>query len=131
MNSSVQSLLSAHTSFTSALMKHDVDGVQNMLSDTCIFTGLRDHSTPITKQEMLSNLKTGKLTYRNINLKNPQVQITGDTGVLTGESHRQGKYQGSTFVIKTLITAVWQLTDEEWKLVAAHIGLDKAMRDVH
>jgi len=91
-------------------MIHDrVDSLEAVLDDRLKFI----HSTGWvqTKQDLLNDVKSGKLNYQTIDVSDMEVRVYGTfTGTNTGEP----------FVVNLMFTEVYSLKNKIWQLVSRH-----------
>ena len=72
-----------HKVFYEALTK-DYVALSNLYSDNYML--VRSNGSVLNKAEVLRDLKNGGLTFKSIELSNPEVRVYGSTAILTGES---------------------------------------------
>jgi ketosteroid isomerase-like protein len=70
-----------------------------------------------TKSELLSQLKSGKLTYSSINVDQLSVKLYGNTAVATGRSEFQGQRDGKPFAGRCRFSRVWTKSSTGWQEV--------------
>lgn len=71
------------------------------------------------KQDVINDLKSGKLNYTNIDIHESSVIIYNQTAVVTGKGNFKGLMPDqSEFNIKLLYTEVYSKSKKQWKLVS-------------
>ncbi len=72
-----------------------------------------------SKQEVINDLKSGKLNYTSIDVNESSVIIYNQTAVVTGKGNFKGLMPDqSEFNIKLLYTEVYSKSKKRWKLVS-------------
>jgi hypothetical protein len=100
-------------------MIHDrVDSLEAVLDDRLKFI----HSTGWiqTKQDLLADVKSGKLNYQTIDVSDMEVRVYGTAAIATGKGTFTGTNTGEPFVVKLLFTEVYILKNKIWQLVSRH-----------
>ena len=100
-------------------MIHDrVDSLETVLDDRLIFI----HSTGWiqTKQELLTDVKSGKLNYQTIDVSDLEVRVYGTAAIATGTGIFTGTNTGEPFVVNLMFTEVYILKNKIWQLVSRH-----------
>ncbi len=71
------------------------------------------------KQDVINDLKSGKLNYTSIDIQESAVTIYNQTAVVTGKGNFKGIMPDqSEFNIKLLYTEVYSKSKKQWKLVS-------------
>ncbi len=100
-------------------MIHDrVDSLEAVLDDRLKFI----HSTGWiqTKQDLLSDVKSGKLNYESIEVSDMEVRVYGTAAIATGKGMFSGTNTGTPFVVNLLFTEVYILKNKAWQLASRH-----------
>src|SRR6267142_4700400 len=87
-------------------MIHDrVDSLEAALDDRLKFI----HSTGWTqsKQDLLTDVKSGKLNYQTIDLSDLEVRVYGTAAIVTGKGTFTGTNTGEPFVVNLMFTEVY------------------------
>ena len=111
-------------SFHQALLAADVGKLESLLDETFIWT--HDTGQQKSRQQLLDDVKSGRLRYANLETNNVKVSLYGDTAVVRGVSPRQyspnsgadGSANTTPFTIFYTLTFVNRGGD--WKVVAKH-----------
>jgi ketosteroid isomerase-like protein len=107
-----------------AMLASDVDALERILDESFIWT--QDTGAQTTRQQLIDNLKTGRLKYSKTETNNVTVSVSGDTGVVRGVTARQrSAIPGQTGTGDAApFTAFYTLTfvnkGGPWKAVAMH-----------
>ena len=100
------------------MIHHRVDSLEAVLDDRLKFI----HSTGWiqTKQELLTDVKSGKLNYQSIEVSDMEVRVYGPAAIVTGKGTFSGTNTGEPFVVKLLFTEVYILKNKNWLLASRH-----------
>jgi ketosteroid isomerase-like protein len=110
--------------FHQALLAADIGKLESLLDETFIWT--HDTGQQKSRQQLLDDVKSGRLRYSKLETNSVRVAIYGDTGVVRGVSPRQysrnpganGSGDPTSFTIFYTLTFVNRGGD--WKVVAMH-----------
>lgn len=72
------------------------------------------------KREILDDMRTGKLVYQRVTIKEASVRVYGKAAVVIGTGTFEGINSGTTFNLDLRYTEVYVLSDTGWKLVSRH-----------
>lgn len=113
----------AEAAFHKALLAADLKSVESMTDESFVWS----HRTgeQVTRQQLLDQMRAGKLKYSKLDTDRVTISVYGDTAVVRGISPRQsGSVPGSGAAEAAPSTAIYTLTfintDGVWKLVAMH-----------
>ncbi|MBX2956410.1 MAG: nuclear transport factor 2 family protein [Cyclobacteriaceae bacterium] len=73
-----------------------------------------------SKQDVLENLRSGKLVYGDVQIENAKVRLYKSTAIVTGTGKFSGGNNGNTFDLRLLYTEVYVLKNKKWLLVSRH-----------
>jgi hypothetical protein len=114
----------SEASFQQAILAANIKKLESLLDDSFIWT----HRTgeQMTRQQLLDELRSGRLKYSKLETNNVKVSVYGDTGVVRGVSARQrlrfpgdnGSGDANPFTAFYTLTFVNRGGD--WKAVAMH-----------
>ena len=86
-------LLKTHRDiFYRALLHRDWGSLAELYADDYIL--VRSNGTVLTKKEVLTDLRTGDLVFKSIELMNEHVRFVGSVAILTGESRTIAELDG-------------------------------------
>ncbi len=114
----------AEAELQKALLASDVETLERILDESFIWT--QQTGAQATRQQLIENLKTGKLKYSKSETNNVTVSVSGDTGVVRGVAARQrsaipgqgGPGDAAPFTAHYTLTFVNK--GGPWKAVAMH-----------
>ena len=78
--------------FYQALLHQDWVALAELYADE--YTLVRSNGTALSKEEVLTDLKTGDLVLRSIELLNERVRLVGSVAILTGDSRTIAEREG-------------------------------------
>jgi Domain of unknown function (DUF4440) len=81
--------------FYKALVNQDWGSLAELYADD--YTLVRSNGTALTKEEVLTDLKTGDLVFKSIELMNERVRVAGPVAILTGDSRTIAEREGIAF----------------------------------
>jgi len=99
-----------------AMVKKDLEHLDSILDKDLIFT--HASATVDTKESFMSNLGSGILNYKAIDLEDLEVRMHGACGIVTGKSYLDIHVRGEDRRLKLQFTTVWVENQGEWKVVA-------------
>lgn len=110
--------------FQKAMLASDVATLERILDESFIWT--QDTGAQTTRQQLIDNLKTGRLKYSRSETNNVTVWVLGDTGVVRGSTARQRSAipgqsgPGDTAPFTAFYTLTFVNKGGPWKAVALH-----------
>ena len=108
-------LVKLETDFTIALMKTDSVTFEKLLAPDFVYT---ENEKSYSRNEMMSSLMSGIDTVESAHNEDMQVNLYGNTGVVTGWMIVKGRNKQGRFEHKYRFTDTWN-KDTTWQLVAA------------
>ncbi len=72
------------------------------------------------KREVLDDMKTGKLVYKKVSVKEASVRVYGKAAILTGLGTFEGVNGGIAFLLDLRYTEVYVWTMDRWALASRH-----------
>jgi ketosteroid isomerase-like protein len=100
-------------------LKADVNFLARIYADSIDWT--RPTGEPLTKAQVLANLRSGKEKYNSITHDDLKVHVYGDTVVVTGHSTTNLQYDGKVFSSPRRFANVWVKQGGQWRLVVHHV----------
>jgi hypothetical protein len=91
--------------FYQALLTRDWNALLELYADD--YTLVRSNGTVLSKQAVLSDLRTGGLVFISIELTKEQIQIDGSFAILTGESRTIAERGGVSYESRFRLIAVY------------------------
>jgi hypothetical protein len=108
------SVLNAHRDiFYRALLTRDWDTLSELYADD--YRLVRSNGAVLTKDEVLTDLKTGGLVFISIDLTRELLQVDGSLAVLTGES-------------RTIVERRGNASESRFRLVAVYVEVEGVIR---
>jgi len=95
--------------FYGALKSRDWDQLAAIYSDDYML--VRPDGSVLSKEEVLADLRTGRLAFKAIEIADVKVRIYGDTAILTAASHTLTSRQGKEAKSHIRLVAVY-VTDQ-------------------
>jgi hypothetical protein len=96
-------------SFYKALLYQDWGSLAELYADD--YALVRSNGTALTKEEVLTDLSSGDLVFRSIELMNEYVRLVGSVAILTGESRTITERNGVASESHFRLVAVYVETD--------------------
>jgi ketosteroid isomerase-like protein len=120
---SKKEVAAAQAAFHQALLVADAKALEDLADDTFIWTHRTGEQQE--RQELVEQLKSGKLKYSRMTTERVAVSIYGDTAVVRGVSERQrsaipGSGTGDASPFTTFYTLTFVNRGGDWKAVAMH-----------
>ncbi|MFN3839510.1 MAG: nuclear transport factor 2 family protein [Cyclobacteriaceae bacterium] len=100
------------------LKNHQVDSLHGMLDDNLMY--IHSNGWVETKADVIDDLKTGKLAYRQVDIKEASVRLYENTAIVTGKGTFAGMNSGTEFSLNLLFTEVYIRKGGRWKLASRH-----------
>jgi len=101
--------------FYEALLHQDWASLAELYADDYIL--VRSTGTALTKEDVLTDLRTGDLDFKSIELMNEHVRLVGSVAILTGDSRTIAKRDGIAFESHFRLVAVYVETEEKLRLL--------------
>ncbi|MBX2967308.1 MAG: nuclear transport factor 2 family protein [Cyclobacteriaceae bacterium] len=95
-----------------------LDSLDAILDERALY--IHSNGWAETKQEALDNLQSGKLVYKNIEIKEANVRLYSGTAIVTGKGSFSGTVNGTDFDIELSYTEVYVQKKNKWLLVSRH-----------
>jgi len=73
-----------------------------------------------SKQEVLDDMKSGRLVYQQVTVKEAMVRVYGNAAVVTGLGTFEGINSGTAFKLDLRYTEVYVKTRTRWMLASRH-----------
>jgi len=100
------------------LKDKQIDSLQRMLDDDVLYI----HSNGLieTKYDIIENILSGKLVYKNVEVEDAKVRLEGDLAVLNADGIFTGAINGNEFTARLRYTEVYVRKKNQWKLFSRH-----------
>lgn len=113
-----KALASLHERKFGWLIHNQADSLSLLLDDQVQY--IHSNGWVESKQEVLDDLRTGKLNYQSVLVQEAKVRIYKDTGVVTGKGVFKVALDGKSIDINLLYTEVYVRHKKLWRLVSRH-----------
>ena len=100
------------------LIDKKYDSLESLLDDRLMY--IHSNGWVQSKREVIDDLKTGKLNYVKVTLKESSVRIYGVTAIINGLGTFEGVTEGKTFAIELRFTEVYVKNGKVWMLASRH-----------
>lgn len=77
------------------------------------------------RNKFLADIRDPQFMPSVMSIQDVQVDLYGDTAVVTGTYHIKGSYQGKPYDHRGRFTDTWIVQDHKWQCVAGHSSLLK------
>jgi uncharacterized protein (TIGR02246 family) len=111
-----QQLLDLEGQIAAAVVNNDTKFVERVWGDDFIYTGVRGEIKG--KQEILAELKSGKLKFTEMKFDEQRVRVYGATAIVTGRATTKGESPQGAIRGTFRYTRFYVLRDGQWRLVA-------------
>jgi len=100
------------------MIRMKYDSLEPILDDRLMFV----HSSgwTETKQELIQDIKSGKLRYTNIQVLEAKARIYPSTAIVTGKGKFQVTLDGNNLELNLSYTEVYVQKDGKWLLASRH-----------
>jgi hypothetical protein len=100
------------------LINGNADSLESILADEVSY--IHSNGWVQNRQEVLADMQSKKLVYKNIVVEKATVAVHGNTALVTGTGVFAGIMNGTEFSVKLLYTEVYVLSNHRWKLAGRH-----------
>ena len=115
-----QQILALHEAGDKALMGADVAVLAQIFADD--YVQYNESGRAFTKEDVLSNFRTGKIRYPSIVSTGRKIRVFGDTAVVHGSETDEVESDGKKFSVRYVYLDVLRKQNGEWKLVASQLA---------
>src|SRR5919204_4465026 len=111
-----QEILKLEDKRFAAMIDRDFPTLEKLVHEALRYT----HSSGVTdgKATWLESIKSGRVKYKKASCSERQVQIYGDTALITGRAHIEAEIKGEAKTLKLLFLNAWTKTPQGWQFVA-------------
>lgn len=100
------------------LIARQVDSLEKVLDEKVQY--IHSNGWVQTKREVIDDMRSGKLVYRKVTIKEALVRLYSETAILTGLSTFEGINGGTAFLLDLRYTEVYVRATNHWVLVSRH-----------
>lgn len=111
-----QQLLDLESQIATAVIRKDKEFIQRVFGDDFVYTGVRGEMK--RKEDILTELTSGKLKFTELKFDNQQVRIYGEAAIVTGRATTKGQSPQGEIRGAFRYTRVYIQRDGRWQLVA-------------
>jgi ketosteroid isomerase-like protein len=115
-----QQILELHEAGDKALMSADIAALARILADD--YVQYNEDGKAFTKQDVLSNFRTGAIRYPSIVSTGRKIRVFGDTAVVHGSESDEVEADGEKFNVRYVYLDVLRKRAGEWRLVASQLA---------
>lgn len=100
------------------LVNRQYDSLMGVLDDRVQY--IHSNGWVETKQEILDDLRSGKLNYRAVSIKNASVRLFGNSAIVIGQGSFEVVMSDKPLTIELLYTEVYVSSNGKWRLTSRH-----------
>lgn len=100
------------------MIRMKLDSLEAILDERLMFVHSNGWSE--TKQEMIHDIKSGKLRYTNIQISESSVRVYEQTAIVNGKGKFSVMLDGNPLEINLSYTEVYVLKNAKWLLASRH-----------
>ncbi|HRJ31770.1 MAG TPA: nuclear transport factor 2 family protein [Cyclobacteriaceae bacterium] len=100
------------------LINKQVDSLNLVLDDDLMY--IHSNGWAESKQDVLEDLRSGKLVYGDVQIENAQVRLYKNAAIVTGTGKFSGINNGNAFDLRLLYTEVYVFKHKKWLLASRH-----------
>jgi ketosteroid isomerase-like protein len=101
-----------------AMLAGDLKVLDALLADDLVFTDQTGNR--LTKADDLATHRLGRLKITQINISDQQVRPSGTCAIVTLVANVGGSFDSHSFSGRFAYTRVWECSDGNWRVAAAH-----------
>lgn len=113
-------ILALHEAGDRALMAGDLAVLARIFADD--YVQYNEAGVAFTKQDVLTNFRTGAIRYPSVVSTGRRIRVFGDTAVVHGSESDEVESDGKRFAVRYVYLDVLRKCDGEWKLVASQLA---------
>ena len=103
-----------------ALVSADVDELSRILADD--YVQYDESGKPLTKQEVLKNLKSGRIRYISMISTGHRVRLFGDFAIVHGSEKDEVEQAGKRFTVRYVYMDVVMKRNCAWQIVSSQLA---------
>ncbi|HEU5292777.1 MAG TPA: nuclear transport factor 2 family protein [Cyclobacteriaceae bacterium] len=100
------------------MIRMKYDSLQSALDDRLVF--IHSNGWVENKQELIQDIKSGKLRYTNITVLEATARVYPSTAIITGKGKFQVTLDGNNLELALSYTEVYVQKDGKWLLASRH-----------
>ena len=103
-----------------ALVSADIDELSRIFADD--YVQYDESGKPLTKQEVLKNLKSEKIRYVSMISTGRRVRLFGDFAIVHGSEKDEVEQAGKRFTVRYVYLDVVMKRNRTWQIVASQLA---------
>ena len=103
-----------------ALVSADIDELSRILADD--YVQYDESGKPLTKQEVLKNLKSGRIRYISMISTGRRVRLLGDFAIVHGSEKDEVEQAGKRFTVRYVYMDVLMKRNGTWQIVGSQLA---------
>ncbi|HRI78461.1 MAG TPA: nuclear transport factor 2 family protein [Cyclobacteriaceae bacterium] len=100
------------------LIGKQYDSLETLLDDHIMY--VHSNGWVQNKREVIDDLKSGKLNYVKVNVKEATARIYDKAAIVNGTGTIDGMVEGKSFVLDLRYTEIYILKGKNWSFVSRH-----------
>lgn len=113
-----KTILQLHESKFEWLVKKQYDSLKSVLDEKLVY--IHSNGWTESKDEIIADLKSGKLNYLGVKVTESKARIFKGTGIVTGKGTFNVVMDGKSIELQLMYTEVYLEKKKGWKLVSRH-----------
>ncbi len=113
-----KTILQLHESKFEWLVKKQYDSLKSVLDENLVY--IHSNGWTESKDEIIADLKSGKLNYLGVKVTESKARIFKGTGIVTGKGTFNVVMDGKPIELQLMYTEVYLEKKKGWKLVSRH-----------
>lgn len=100
------------------LIARQYDSLNKLMDERILY--IHSNGWIQTKKEVIEDLRSGKLNYQKVTLKETKVRLYGASAIVTGLGTFEGITDGKSFAMDLRFTEVYLKNGSHWLLASRH-----------
>jgi hypothetical protein len=113
-----KTILQLHEAKFEWLVKKQYDSLKSVLDENLVY--IHSNGWTESKDEIIADLKSGKLNYLGVKVTESKARIFKGTGIVTGKGTFNVVMDGKPIELQLMYTEVYVEKKKGWKLVSRH-----------
>jgi hypothetical protein len=113
-----KTILQLHETKFEWLVKKQYDSLKSVLDENLVY--IHSNGWTESKDEIIADLKSGKLNYLGVKVNESKARIFKGTGIVTGKGTFNVIMDGKPIELQLMYTEVYLEKKKGWKLVSRH-----------
>ena len=114
-----EELLKLEKEFAEAIVKNDLDGIGQLITDDWIIIDPKGEIVDRTR--FFEVIESGALAHDTMESEDFRVRVYGDSAVVTALTRTKGKFMGQEFSTQERATDVFVKREGQWQCVLTHL----------